>query len=96
MVFLCISRLHVGWLNYDPLLILAPLTRDNAFARCTLIPSSSASLHSPVYMYAFEGPKPATRGGVNVSRSKFLPKFKPSAYIPKITQSLKRSGQSLE
>ena len=53
MVFLGISRLHVGWLNYDPLLILAPLTRDNALARCTLIPSSSASLHSPVYMYAF-------------------------------------------
>ena len=34
------------------------------------------------------GPKPATRGGVNGSRSKFLPKFKPSAYIPKITQAL--------
>ena len=30
-----------------------------------------------------EGPKPATREGVNGSRSKFLPKFKPSAYIPK-------------
>ena len=33
------------------------------------------------------GPKPATRGGVNGSRSKFLSKFKPSAYIPKITAS---------
>ena len=33
-----------------------------------------------------EGPKPATRGGVNGSRSKFLPKFKQSAYIPKITK----------
>ena len=43
-----------------------------------------------------EGPKLATKGGVNVSRSKFLPKFKPSAYIPKITRALKRSGQSLE
>ena len=35
-------------------------------------------------------------GGVNGSRSKFLPKFKPSAYIPKITQALNRSDQSLE
>ena len=34
--------------------------------------------------------------GVNGSRSKFLSKFKPSAYIPKITRALKRSGQSLE
>ena len=33
------------------------------------------------------GPKPATRGGVNGRRSKFLSKFKPSAYIPKITAS---------
>ena len=34
------------------------------------------------------GPKPATRGGVNGSRSKFLLKFRPSAYIPKPLQTL--------
>ena len=34
------------------------------------------------------GPKPATRGGVNGSRSKFLSKFKPSAYVPKSPQTL--------
>ena len=34
------------------------------------------------------GPKPATREGVNGSRSKFLLKFKPSAYIPKPPQTL--------
>ena len=54
--------------------------------------------HKPVVMsqYSTVGPKPATRGGVNGSRSKFLPKFKLSAYIPKITRDLKRFGQSLE
>ena len=35
-----------------------------------------------------EGPKLATRGGVNGSRSKFLPKSETSAYVPKSPQAL--------
>jgi len=42
------------------------------------------------------GTEAGDQRGVNVSRSKFLPKFKPSVYIPKITQALKRSDQSLK
>ena len=37
-----------------------------------------------------EGPKLATRGGVNGSRSKFHPKSKMSAYVPKSPQALQR------
>ena len=40
-------------------------------------------------MGAGEGPKLTTRGGVNGSRSKFLPKYETSAYVPKSPQALK-------
>ena len=42
------------------------------------------------------GTEAGDQRGVNGSWSKFLLKFKPSAYIPKITQALKRSDPSLE
>ena len=43
-----------------------------------------------------EGPKPATREGVNESQSKFLRNLNRWPISRKITQAIKRSGQSLE
>ena len=55
-----------------------------------------AVAHSPSLSMPMCGTEAGDQRGVNESRSKFFPKFKPSAYIPKITRALKRSGQSLE
>ena len=69
--------------------------REGSLERGKLTQRSGQLVRPSPRSKVIEGAKLPTRG-VNGNRSKFFLKFKPSAYIPKITQALKRSSQSLE
>ena len=67
----------------------------HASSQCSMCYSADVILNHWFLTFFFEGPKPATRGG-EWEPIKISSKFEPSADIPKNTQALKRSDQSLE